>query len=262
MSDKRTLTAVAMSPEKAARLVESREQLRQLAARLQKAREEDRAAIARELHDELGQTLTAIKLELGRLVALFVKERLEPGTIDRFQSLAGLVEIGLTTVRRIATDLRPPVLDHLGLPSAIRWEATAFRARTGLRVLVRGIRDETALTGDQQTGVFRIFQEALTNVVRHAKAGTVVVTISEQPDVFVLRIKDNGRGITQAQRADPRSIGLLGMRERAALIGGEININGRPGRGTVVTISVPMDTRPTRAKRTAASTLQRKGRRR
>jgi signal transduction histidine kinase len=232
------------SLERVARLLESREQLRQLAARLQKAREEDRAAIARELHDELGQTLTAIKLELGRVMAMFAQERLETRTVDRFQSLVGLVEIGLTTVRRIATDLRPPVLDHLGLPSAIRWEAIAFRARTGLRVVVRGVRDETTLTSDQQIGVFRIFQEALTNVVRHAKATAVVVTLTEKPHLFVLRIRDNGRGITKTEQADPRSIGLLGMRERAVLLGGELVIGGQPARGTTVTISVPLGARP------------------
>lgn len=222
------------------RLVESREQLRALAARLQKAREEDRAALARELHDELGQTLTAIKLELSRVMALFERERLVPGAVDRFQSLAGLVEIGLTTVRRIATDLRPPTLDHLGLPAAIRWEAQTFRARTGLRVLVRGMREDTSLTPDQQTAVFRIFQEALTNVVRHAHATTVIVSLAQTPTMFLLRITDDGRGITELEAGDPRSIGLVGMRERALLMGGSVDVAGRPGRGTRVTIQVPV----------------------
>jgi signal transduction histidine kinase len=160
------------------------------------------------------------------------------------------VEIGLTTVRRIATDLRPPVLDHLGLPSAIRWEAIAFRARTGLRVTVRGIRDRTALSADQQIGVFRIFQEALTNVVRHARATAVTVTLTETPRLFVLRVRDNGRGISARERADRRSIGLLGMHERAVLLGGALSISGKPSRGTTVTISVPL-ARRTRSSKTA-----------
>jgi signal transduction histidine kinase len=215
------------------------EPMRQLAARLQSAREEERAALARELHDELGQTQTAIKLELVRTIEALKADRAGRETVDRIQSLAGLVDIGISTVKRIATNLRPPALDHLGLPAAIRWEAMTFRARTGLRCYIRGARDTTALTAEQQTVVFRIFQEALTNVARHARASAVHLTLSERKGIFELRIRDNGRGITSAEAGDPRSIGLVGMRERTAMIGGTFHIVGQRTKGTVITVRVP-----------------------
>jgi PAS domain S-box-containing protein len=222
------------------RLRESQEQMRQLAARIQTAREEERATIARELHDELGQTLTAIKLELGRTTGAMNDSRVTPVVIDRLQSLIGLVEIGIETVKRITTSLRPPTLDHLGLPDAVRWEAMTFRSRTGLRCHVRADKEVTALSAEQQTALFRIFQEALTNVVRHARASAVHVTLAERRGEFELRIRDNGCGVTDAQLADPHAIGLLGMRERAALVGGTFVIAGRRGKGTSITVRVPL----------------------
>lgn len=232
------------------RLRESEEQLRQLAKNLQTAREEERKTVARELHDELGQTLTAIKLELARAVTSFRADRLSPKSIDRLQSLIGLTEIGISTVKRIATDLRPATLDHLGLASAIEWEAATFRARTGIRCRVIGGRGATSLQTEQETMLFRIFQESLTNVVRHAQASAVQVRLSEGGGVFELRVSDNGRGISSAQARDQRSIGLLGMRERAALIGGTFRIEGRPGRGTLITVTIALNGRPARASRT------------
>lgn len=217
--------------------------MRQLAARIQAAREDERASLARELHDELGQTLTAIKLELGRMATL-LDTRIAPMAVDRLQSMIGLVEIGIATVKRIATDLRPATLDHLGLPAAIRWEAMTFRARTGLRCDIRAEEQTTSLSADQETAVFRVFQEALTNVVRHGHASAVHVTLAERRGIFELRIKDNGCGISDAQIRDPRAIGLLGMRERASLIGATFDITGRPGRGTLVTVRVPIAAAP------------------
>jgi signal transduction histidine kinase len=225
---------------------ESEEQLRQLAARVQTAREEERANLARELHDELGQTLTAIKLELARTAGALRHDRIEGQTVDRVQSLIGLVEIGIATVKRIATNLRPATLDHLGLPAALRWEASAFRASTGIRCYVRTARESTALDAEQQTVVFRIFQEALTNVVRHARASAVYVTLAERKGTFELRIRDNGRGIKETDMSHPRAIGLLGMRERAAIIGGTFTIAGRPAKGTVIMVRVPTAARRTR----------------
>ena len=225
--------------EEKQRLRESEEQLRQLAARVQTAREEERANLARELHDELGQTLTAIKLELGRTASALRKNRVDGQTVDRVQSLTGLVEIGLATVKRIAANLRPATLDHLGLAAAVRWEASGFRASTGIRCYVRAARESTALNAEQQTMVFRIFQEALTNVVRHARASAVYVSLAERRGTFELRIRDNGRGIKDADMTHPGAIGLLGMRERAAIIGGGFTIAGRPGKGTVLTVRVP-----------------------
>lgn len=222
----------------------SQEQLRRLAARVESAREEERTALARELHDELGQGLTAIKMELIRANGVFQKARLQPKTVDRLQALIGLTEIAIATVKRISTDLRPPALDHLDLGDAIRWEGDTFRARTGLRCRVKADGEGRSLTAHQQTVVFRIFQEALNNVVRHARASAVQVSLVERSGIFELQVQDNGRGITAAQRADPTSIGLLGMRERAELIGGTFEITGRRGKGTIVTVRLPLPEAP------------------
>ena len=222
------------------RLRESEEQLRQLAARMHDAREAERAQVARELHDELGQTLTALKLDISRMVQVLTPDHLNPAIVDRLQSLIGLSDIGLATVKRIATTLRPPTLDHLGLAEAIHWESLTFKARTGLRCRVRTNKTQSALSAEQQTALFRIFQEAMTNIVRHAQASSVHVTLTEQADRFEMSIRDNGRGITEAQTSDPSAIGLLGMRERTALMGGIFRISGRRGKGTIVSIEVPV----------------------
>jgi len=221
-------------------LEESQAQLRLLAARVQAAREDERTALARELHDELGQTLTAVKLELGRATETLMREHVTPQAVDRLQSLVGLIEIGIETVKRLSTELRPPALDHLGLAAAVRWEAMTFQARTGLRCHVKAGDEATALTKEQQTVLFRIFQEALTNVVRHARASAVNVTLAERARSFELRIRDNGGGISDAEVRNPRSIGLLGMRERASLVGATFDIAGRRGKGTSITVTVPL----------------------
>jgi signal transduction histidine kinase len=233
--------------------------MRRLAVSLQAAREEERADLARELHDDLGQTLTAIKLELGRTADALKDVRLDLPVMDRLQSLVGLVEIGVAMVKRIATKLRPPALDHLGLAEAIRWEAAAFRARSGLRCHVVAASNQPDVTPEQQTALFRIFQEALTNVVRHAHASAVRVHLGEERGMCTLRVSDNGRGITANEVSDAHAIGLLGMRERAAQAGATLDIVGAPGRGTVVTVRAPLrsHTKPPRPRRRAKA----KGRR-
>jgi len=230
----------------------ARDPLRLLAARVQKAREDERTALARELHDELGQTLTAVKLELARATKALAQEPVSSHFVDRLQSLVGLIDIGIETVKRLSSELRPPALDHLGLPSAIRWEAMTFSSRTGIRCHVKATREGTRLATEQQTMLFRIFQEALTNIVRHARASAVYVVLSERARSFELRIRDNGGGITDQAINDPRSIGLLGMRERASLIGGVFEIDGRRGKGTVIVVRVPLRT-PVRAKQPAGA---------
>lgn len=242
------------------KLRDSEEQLRQLAARIQAAREEERAQVARELHDELGQTLTALKLEIGRTLAALSAARLTPDVVDRLQSLIGLSDIGLGIVKRIATNLRPPTLDHLGLGEAIHYEALTFKARTGIRCHLRANKTTTALTGEQQTALFRIFQEALTNITRHAQASAITVSLTERPRLFELKIADNGRGITDLQVKNPHSIGLVGMRERAALIGGTFRIAGRRGRGTVITVQLRLRGGPAQGRRTGRTGKGRTGR--
>ena len=221
------------------RLRDSESQLRRLAASLNSAREAERADVARELHDELGQTLTGLKLEMTRTVRDLMRRGLEPQMIDRMQSMVGSIEVATETVRRLASTLRPPALDHLGLGAAIELEAAAIARRTGVRCRIAGSVGDDALTSEQSTAVFRIVQEALTNVVRHANASAVKISMRQTTRSTSLTIADNGRGINQKEVADPVSIGLLGMRERAQLIGAKLSISGRPGKGTAVVVTVP-----------------------
>jgi PAS domain S-box-containing protein len=227
------------------RLLESEEQLRQLAARLQRVREEERAEVSRELHDELGQTLTALKLDINRAVAAFASEPRGVTPIDRLQSVVGLVDVGIATVKRISARLRPATLDHLGLAEAAQGEAAAFKARTGIRCQVRSNRQHSRLDEQQRTALFRILQEALNNVVCHANASSVQVVIHESDADVELTVRDNGRGITVDQAAAPGALGLLGMKERAALMGGTFAVSGRRGKGTVVSVRVPLERAPT-----------------
>ncbi len=212
-----------------------------LALRMEMAREEERARVARELHDELGQVLTSLKLEFMWLVDELRRNEPKPGiqVVNKLQSLIGLIEGSIQSVRQISSDLRPAVLDHFGLKEAIQWEATKFEARTGIRChLSFSLKNEP---GDRtrQLAMFRILQEALTNVARHAHAGAVRVSLRERGRRVTLSIRDNGRGITKAELASVESIGLLGMIERARLLGGGVSIAGVPGRGTTVTVNVP-----------------------
>ncbi len=205
------------------------------------AREEERARLARELHDELGQVLTSLKLEFMWLVDELRKNEPKPGIqlVNKLQALTGLIELSIQSVRQISSDLRPAVLDHLGLKEAIEWETTKFEARTGIRCrLAWALKNEP---GDRtrQLAMFRILQEAMTNVARHAHAGAVRIGVRQRGRMLTLTIHDNGRGITKGELASVESIGLLGMSERARLLGGRVAITGAPGRGTTVTVNVP-----------------------
>lgn len=218
------------------------EQLRSLSARLRSAREEEDIRIAREIHDELGAALTSLRWELESL-----KKTLEPGkallTTDLREKLDAMLDMTdgmVNTVRRIASDLRPAVLDVLGLKEAIEWQAQQFKDQTGIAVHCETSRDGAALNPEQSTAVFRIFQEALTNIRRHAGATSVHVSLLVDARAFVLRVSDNGRGITEDERSGQLSIGLLGMRERAHAIGGQIDVAGTAGEGTTVTVRLPL----------------------
>ncbi len=216
--------------------------LQSLSLRLELAREEERARVARELHDELGQVLTSLKLEFMWLVDELRRSEPKPGIqlVNKLQSLIGLIEVSIQSVRQISTDLRPAIFDHFGLKEAIQWEATKFQARTGIRCRVtwevkQGLSDRT-----RQLALYRILQEALTNVVRHAHAGAVRISVREHGKGLTLTVKDNGRGITKAELSSVESIGLLGMTERARMLGGRVTIVGAPRRGTTVTLTVPV----------------------
>ena len=219
-------------------------QFRGLAARVALAREEERAAVARQLHDELGQELTALKYELVHTSAQLVEANVPRHLIDRLQSIIGVVEMTTGVVRRIAQDLRPPALD-LDLSAAIEFEAAAISRRTGLRCRVSSLPQTCRLDQTQSIAAFRVFQEAMTNIARHADASAVRIHLREARGVFSMDVHDNGRGITKAQATSLSAIGLLGMREAVQPHGGSISITGRKGRGTrvVVRFSLPRSRR-------------------
>lgn len=220
-------------------LRESHEQLRALSVYLQHVREEERTRIAREVHDELGQALTSCKLDLS-LLANKLPPNLTP-LRDKAKALSAHIDATIQTVRRIATELRPGILDHLGLIAALEWQANEFQTRTGIKCDVHTDLHEPVLTPDLATAFFRIFQETLTNVIRHAGATLVTVHLKEAAGRIILEVKDNGRGISREQSSNPRSMGLLGMKERAALLGGAFRIEPAPnGKGTVATVSIPL----------------------
>ena len=224
-------------------LFRSFEQQRALTARLQSVREEERARMAREIHDELGQALTAIKIDLASLVS---EPPAEQTQALRKQSIMKLIDGTIQTVRRISTELRPGILDDLGLVAAVEWAAEEFQARTGTRCLVRLPRADLALDPERATALFRIFQETLTNVARHANATEVHVGLAYDKRDVSLEVRDNGTGISEEQLTAANSLGLLGMLERALLLGGELTINGIPGKGTTVRVRIPQTdhTRP------------------
>jgi PAS domain S-box-containing protein len=214
----------------------SSEQLRKLAARLLSVREEEQTRIAREIHDELGQSLTAVKIDLA-----WVARRLPPRNapmLERIRSTMQLADGIIQSVRRISTNLRPAVLD-LGLAAALEWQAEEFQSRTGIQCKLR-LPTQEVVAPHVSTTLFRIFQETLTNVARHARATRAEVVLHKQRDRLVLLIRDNGRGFDQSDPSVLKSLGLAGMRERAALLGGHVNISSAPGKGTSVTAWIPL----------------------
>jgi PAS domain S-box-containing protein len=217
-------------------------QLRALTARLRSAREQEGLRIAREIHDELGAALTSLKWDLEELATRISRAddlSLVPAWQDKIRAMGGLIDTTIHVVRRIAAELRPSVLDDLGLAAAVEWQAQQFQARTGILCHYEGVAECLAMDREQSTAIFRILQEALTNVLRHAQATRVDVSLEEAGAAWVLTIRDNGRGMTTAEQSAPHALGLLGMRERAHLIGGSIDITGMKGQGTTVTLRVP-----------------------
>ena len=216
----------------------SSEQLRALAARLQSAREDERTYVAREIHDELGQTCTALKMDLVLLVQQLPKNRRRAH--ERAQSMVKLIDDMIHSLRRIASELRPGTLDDLGLLAAIEWQAQEFESRSGIKCHLALPQGEISLDSDRSTALFRIFQETLTNVARHANATRVNVRLVGDAESLTLEVTDNGKGIDETRASAHNSLGLLGMRERALLLGGEFNVAGVSGQGTTVTLRVPL----------------------
>jgi len=215
----------------------SREQMRNLSIHLQSVREEERTRIAREIHDELGQSLTAFKMDLFWLGKRMTQEKL---LHDKIQAMSGLVDRTIESVHRISADLRPGLLDDLGLVAAMEWQAKEFSSRSGIACEADLDAEEVPLEKDLATAIFRIFQETLTNIARHANATRVWVHLETREGKVILEVTDNGRGISRKQVNDPKSFGIMGMRERALLWGGDVQVSGSRYRGTTVTVSIPL----------------------
>ena len=214
----------------------SRGQLRELSAHLESVREEEKARIAREVHDELGQMLTVLKLETSMCELAYAD--LDPGLRERLNSMKKLIAQLFQLVRDVATALRPPILDA-GICSAIEWQARRFEARTQIPCLVQVPEHLPPLSAAKEVGLFRILQEALTNVIRHAQAQTVELTLSVQGKELCLSISDDGQGF-EPSAGRPASFGLVGMRERVLMLGGTLSLQSEPGAGTTLSVRVPL----------------------
>ncbi len=231
----RDITERKMAEEE---LQNSQRKLRALSARLQSVREEERAKIAREIHDDLGQALTVLKLD-----SAWVEKNLLPDQTalrDKLQAMEKRIDQTVRSVRRLSTELRPRILDDFGLVAALEWQTREFEKKTGIRCRFRSSLQKLDLDPDRSVAVFRIFQETLTNVVRHSEATRVEAALSEEKKWLRLTIRDNGRGISEEEISRSKSLGLVGMRERAILFGGELTIEGNPGKGTTVTLKIPV----------------------
>ncbi len=234
---------VAEKKQKGKELRNSNKQLRALTNHLESVREEERTKISREVHDGLGQSMVCLKIDLESLNKQ-IKEMCDKPQIEMvnetIKKMAALIDFNIQSVRRIAMELRPGVLDDLGTVAAIEWQAQDFEKLTGIKCIFNSEVKDIPLDRDSSTAIFRIFQEILTNISRHAEATTVKVNIKERRNKYVLQVEDNGIGISTKEISAPQSLGLLGMKERALLIGGNTKIVGKHKKGTKITVTVPM----------------------
>ncbi len=220
-------------------LKRSREQLRNLSLHLQSVREKESARIAREIHDELGQSLTALQMDVSWLGGQLPENCIH--LREKTTRMEGLVNSTIDSVHRIISELRPILLDDLGLTAAIEWQAEEFESRTGIVCDIYADCRDNLISTDLATTLFRIFQEALTNITRHAGASKVMVRLTRNGKAICLDIADNGKGITRNQIDNSRSFGIIGMRERVNLMGGSVSITGKRNQGTRVTIAIPVE---------------------
>jgi PAS domain S-box-containing protein len=211
-------------------------QLQALAERLQRAREEERKMVARDLHDDIGQILTTIKMDMAWAVRHLPKS--EDEVHERLAGSIEMINDGVQSVRRICSGLRPGILDDLGLAAAIEWQAKEFASRTGIPCQVSVPLSELRLDTDRATAFFRIFQECLTNVARHAEAHSVCSSLNQQDESLMLVVEDDGKGFRESEVAG--SLGVLGMKERAQVFGGSVQVSSSPGKGTKITVQIPV----------------------
>jgi signal transduction histidine kinase len=219
-------------------LRQSREALRRLSTHAEHVRERERSRIAREIHDELGQALTALKLDLCRLI-----KSSDRSSNQELAEMPGVVDTMIETVRRIAEELRPQVLDDLGLLAALEWQTRDFQQRTGVQCRLRCLGPVAEIDVDRSTALFRIFQEILTNIARHAHASRVQITLTVSGGMARLQVRDNGRGMRTTDPARHTHLGLLGMQERAAEFGGGFHVTSAPSKGTTVRVRLPLTPR-------------------
>jgi PAS domain S-box-containing protein len=218
----------------------SLDQLRALAARLQSVREEERTSIAREIHDELGQACTAIKMDLALIRRKATRRQTR--LLAKVNSATQLVDGMIVTLRRIASDLRPRTLDDLGLSAALEWQAQEFESRTGIRCRITLPKEPLELDAERSTAIFRIFQESLTNVARHAHATRVDARLERVSNDLFFEVHDNGKGFDAGDIKARNSLGLVGMQERAHLLNGELKLESVPGAGTSLALRIPLPT--------------------
>ncbi|MCI0448244.1 MAG: sensor histidine kinase [Chlorobi bacterium] len=225
-------------------LNESNERLHSLAAHLQTVREDERTSVAREIHDQLGQELTALKMDIS-----FLKKRIEStrdnpewnNILENLKSMTEVIDMTVNSVRRIARELRPDILDKLGLIEAIGWHAEEFEKRTGIKCILNLQNGKIKFDENLSTTIYRIVQECLTNVARHSAATEVRITIQSDDSYLHLRIADNGKGISEDEINNTKSLGLVGIRERAYSAGGELKIEGEKNKGTKLKIIIPLN---------------------
>ncbi|MEX0719682.1 MAG: PAS domain-containing protein [Balneolaceae bacterium] len=234
------------------RMKEAEEQLREYSetlksfmAKEEKTREEERIRIAREIHDELGQMLTVLKLDIS-MVANDAKQEFgtgkKPAFINEISSITSNIDTIIKSVQRISKDLRPDIFDHLGLDEALQWQAKEFEKRTGIKCIMNNTANcIEQLVDERSIAIYRIFQETLTNVLRHADATQVDISLSQNKQFFILNIKDNGKGITQKKLKQSNSLGIIGMRERSQFLRGDIKFESEKGKGTTVTLKIPLN---------------------
>ena len=219
------------------RLGSPKKQLRDLYKNLQETRETERTRISREIHDDLGQELTVLKLEIQQLAHTL------PEDDDDFKKKTAVIidhiDLAIDSMRRISMDLRPALLDQLGLIAAIEWQAEDFQKRAGVPCFLTIDPGITIVNTKLSTTLFRIFQETLTNITRYASASKVNAALRKLPDALELTVSDDGKGITEAEIENPKSFGIIGMKERVSDWGGTIEISGKRGRGTTVRVSIP-----------------------
>jgi PAS domain S-box-containing protein len=222
----------------------SHQNLRDLAARLQTIREKERTSIARDLHDVLGQALTGLKMDtdwLKKKLPHANEEEVRSAMAERLDSVTDYLDQTLTSVKNMSSELRPRLLDAFGLTAAVEWECQEFQRRTGISTECPPTPDDPRLEPDRATAIYRILQESLTNVARHSGAGKVIVTVKATNDQVVLTVKDDGKGIPGIKVCGPKSLGLLGMHERALMLGGDLTVESEPGMGTTVTARIPIN---------------------